>query len=89
MEILENFIAKCEKKSVLDNSINTNDSPELIKKDFERGYLKNQCSSKLIKVEIDSDLLEGLSEDGKINDKKINDVLRWARMNGYSFKDSQ
>ena len=84
MKDLEKFMAKCEANSVPDRKINTNDIPELTEEDFARGYLRNWKSiKKSITFRIDLDNLQWLQSEGsKDYQRKINEVLRWARQNG-------
>ena len=84
MTDLEEFIAKCEANAVPDNQINTADIPELTEEDFARGHFKYwKPMKKSITIRIDIDNLAWLQSGGvKGYQKKMNEVIRWAKMNG-------
>lgn len=84
MTDLEQFIAKSEANAVPDNQINTADIPELTENDFSRGHFKYwKPMKKSITIRIDIDNLAWLQSGGiKGYQKKMNEVLRWARLNG-------
>lgn len=83
MTDLENYIAKCEANAVPDNQINTKDMPELTENDFSRGHFKYwKPIKKSITFRIDLDNLNWLQSGGtKGYQKKLNEVIRWAREN--------
>lgn len=83
MKGLEKFIAKREANAVPDNQINTGDIPELTEEDFSRGRFKYwKPMKKSITIRIDVDNLAWLQSGGiKGYQKKMNEVIRWARQN--------
>ena len=83
MTDLENFIAKCEANAVPDEQINTADIPELTEEDFSRGHFKYwKPMKKSITIRIDVDNLAWLQSGGvKGYQKKMNEVIRWAKQN--------
>lgn len=63
--------------------INFDDIPELTEEDFARGHFKYwKPVKKSITVRIDLDNLNWLKEPGKGYQKRLNEVLRWAKMHG-------
>ena len=64
--------------------INFEDIPELTEEDFARGHLKYwKPVKKPVSFRIDLDNLQWLQSEGiKGYQKKMNSVLRWARLNG-------
>jgi uncharacterized protein (DUF4415 family) len=83
MTDLEKFIAKREANAVPDSQINTKDIPELTEEDFSRGYFKYwKPMKKSITFRIDLDNLFWLQSGGvKGYQKRLNEVIRWAREN--------
>lgn len=83
MTDLEEFIAKCEANAVPDEQINTADIPELTEEDFSRGHFKYwKPMKKSITIRIDVDNLAWLQSGGvKGYQKKMNEVIRWAKQN--------
>lgn len=83
MKDLERFIAKCEENAVPDSQINTKDIPEVTEEDFARGKFKYwKPVKKSITFRIDIDNLSWLQSGGvKGYQKKLNEVIRWAREN--------
>ena len=75
-----NFTAKRVVK--LRKNINFSDIPEI--KDFSGGHLRNwKPAKKPVSFRIDLDNLQWLQSEGtKGYQKKMNGVLRWARLNG-------
>ncbi|QTQ11454.1 BrnA antitoxin family protein [Treponema parvum] len=75
-----NFTA--ERVAKLRQNIDFSDIPEI--KDFSGGHLRNRKPEKKpVSFKIDLDNLQWLqSEDTKGYQKKMNGVLRWARLNG-------
>lgn len=74
-----NFTA--ERVAELRKNINFSDIPEI--KDFSSGHLRNwKPAKKAVSFRIDLDNLEWLQSVGVSGyQKKMNAVLRWARMN--------
>ncbi|MDR2900117.1 MAG: BrnA antitoxin family protein [Treponema sp.] len=75
-----NFTA--ERVAELRKNINLSDIPEI--KNFSEGHLRNwKPAKKPVSFRIDLDNLEWVQSGGvKGYQKKMNDVLRWARLNG-------
>ena len=71
-----------EKIAELRKNIDFSDVPEI--KDFANGHLRNwNPTKKVVSFCIDLDNLEWLQSSGvKGYQKKMNAVIRWARMNG-------
>lgn len=71
-----------ERVEELRKHIDYSDIPEI--KDFSDGHLRNwKPAKKAVSFRIDLDNLEWLQSVGqKGYQKRMNDVLRWARMNG-------
>jgi uncharacterized protein (DUF4415 family) len=71
-----------ERIAELRKNINLSDIPEI--KDFSTGHLRNwKPAKKPVSFRIDLDNLEWVQSTGvKGYQKKMNEVLRWARMNG-------
>ena len=84
MRDLEQFIAKCEADAVPDSQINTDEIPELTEEDFSRGHFKYwKPMKKSITIRIDLDNLAWLQSGGvKGYQRKMNEVIRWAKQNG-------
>ena len=68
----------------LRKNIDFTDIPELTKKDFSEGHLKNwKPLKKPVSFRIDLDNLAWLQSSGvKGYQKRMNEVIRWARQNG-------
>lgn len=68
---------------IREKGINFDDIPELTEEDFARGHFKYlKPMKKQIAFRIDVDNLAWLQSMGKKNyQTRLNDVLRWARMN--------
>lgn len=83
MTELEKFITKCEENAVSDEQIDTSDIPELTEEDFTRGHFKYwRPAKKSITIRIDVDNLAWLQSVGKKDyQSRLNNALRWARMN--------
>lgn len=83
MTDLEKLIAKAEENAVPDSQLNLIDIPEITEEDFKRGHFKYwKPLKKSITIRIDLDNLSWLQSCGtKGYQKKLNDVLRWAREN--------
>lgn len=79
-----NFTAK--RVAELRENIDFSDIPEI--KDFSDGHLRNwKPAKKPVSFRIDLDNLEWVQSEGvKGYQKKMNSVLRWARLNGCSIK---
>lgn len=74
-----NFTA--EKVASLRKRIDLSDIPEI--KDFSGGHLRNwRPAKKAVSFRIDLDNLEWLKQHGSGYQKRLNEVLRWARQNG-------
>ncbi len=71
-----------EKITALRKNINFSDIPEI--KDFSSGHLRNwKPVKKPVSFRIDLDNLEWVQSVGeKGYQKKLNSILRWARLNG-------
>ena len=84
MTDLEEYIAKCEACAVPDSHINTTDIPELTEEAFARGRFKYwKPLKKSVTFRIDFDNLSWLKIKGvKGYQKRMNEVIRWARQNG-------
>ena len=84
MTDLEEYIAKCEACAVPDSHINTTDIPELTEEAFARGRFKSWKPLKQsVPFRIDFDNLSWLQSKGvKGYQKRMNEVIRWARQNG-------
>ena len=83
MNELDKFIAECEAHAIPDSQIDTNDIPEMAEEDFARGHFKYwKPVKKSITFRIDIDNLAWLQSCGsKGYQKKLNEVIRWAREN--------
>jgi uncharacterized protein (DUF4415 family) len=76
---VNNFTA--ERVAELRKNIDLSDIPEVT--DFSQGHLRNwKPQKKAISLRIDLDNLEWLKKDGSGYQMRLNEVLRWARMNG-------
>lgn len=73
-------------ENIKDSEIDLSDAPELKEEDFERAtfyYSQSlRITKKSIHTNIDEDNLKWLQKDGKGYQKRLNNVLRWARLNG-------
>jgi uncharacterized protein (DUF4415 family) len=71
-----------ERIAELRKNIDLSDIPEI--KDFSSGHPRNwQLAKKPLSFKIDLDNLEWVQSEGvKDYQKKMNSVLRWARLNG-------
>ena len=73
-------------ESIKDSEIDLSDTPELNEEDFKRATFYYSQSLKINKIpihtNIDEDNLNWLKKDGKGYQKRLNSVLRWARLNG-------
>ena len=78
----DNFTA--ERIAELRKNIDLSDIPEITKEEFSQGHLKNwKPVKKAVSFRIDLDNLEWLQSVGqKGYQKRMNEVLRWARLNG-------
>lgn len=82
MKDLENYISELEKNAVPDGKIDLSDAPELTEEDFSRGHFKYwKPVKKTITIRIDMDNLSWLKDNGAHYQTKLNEVLRWARLN--------
>ena len=83
MSTLEDFIAKCEANGKSYDEINLKDAPELTEEDFATGHFKYwKPPQKVITMRIDLDNLDWLQSVGKKNyQARLNNALRWARLN--------
>jgi len=83
MTDLDEYITKCEACAVPDSQINTTDILELTEEDFARGHFKYwKPPQKVITMRIDLDNLDWLQSVGKKNyQARLNNALRWARLN--------
>lgn len=82
MTELETLIAQCETHAIPDKDIDVSDIPELTEQDFANGSFKNwKPVKKAISVRIDLDNLEWLKRGGDGYQKRLNEILRWARNN--------
>lgn len=64
-------------------AIDFSDISELTKEDFARGHFRNwKPAKKAVSFRIDLDNLEWLKKKGSGYQKRMNEVLRWARFNG-------
>jgi len=83
MNDLEKFIIDCEKNSVPDKDIDLSDIPEV--KDLSSGRFRNwKPVKKQVSIRLDIDNINWLknqTEKGSLS--AVNDVIRWARSNGY------
>lgn len=84
---MKNTVEKLTAEKVAEiraKGINFDDIPELTEEDFARGHFKYwKPVKKSITVRIDLDNLQWLQSEGiKGYQKKMNEVLRWARQNG-------
>lgn len=70
-----------ERVAELRRNIDLSEIPEI--KDFSKGYLRNwKPAKKAVSFRIDLDNLEWLQSCGvKGYQKKMNEVIRWAKMN--------
>ena len=84
MTDLDEYITKCEACAVPDSQINTTDILELTEEDFARGHFKYwKPLKKSVTFRIDFDNLSRLQSKGaKGYQKRMNEVIRWARQNG-------
>jgi uncharacterized protein (DUF4415 family) len=75
-----------ERIAELRKNINLSDIPEI--KNFSEGHLRNwKPAKKPVSFRIDLDNLEWVQSTGvKGYQKKMNEVLRWARINGCPIK---
>lgn len=82
------LIAKCEKNGKSYDDIDLSDARELTESDFDRGQFKYyKPTKKMISFRIDIDNLSWLQSVGKENcQTRLNEVLRWARMNNCPLK---
>lgn len=73
-----------EIKELQKRKIDFSDIPELTKEDFNDMYPRNwKPRKKAVSVRIDLDTIEWLKEPGDEGYlKRLNSVLRWARLNG-------
>lgn len=73
-------------ENVKDSEIDLSDAPELTKEAFGHAtfyYSQSlRMAKKPIHTNIDEDNLRWLQKDGKGYQKRLNNVLRWARLNG-------
>ncbi len=77
----ETFTA--ERIAELRKNIDFSDIPEITNEDFTEGTLRNwKPMKKAISMRIDLDNLEWLKRKGSGYQKRMNDVIRWARNNG-------
>ena len=85
---LEELIAKCEKNGKSYDDLDLSDARELTESDFDRGQFKYyKPAKKMISFRIDIDNLSWLQSVGKENcQTRLNEVLRWARMNNCPLK---
>lgn len=83
---MKNTVEKLTAEKVAEiraKGINFDDIPELTEEDFARGHFKYwKPVKKSITVRIDLDNLNWLKEPGKGYQKRLNEVLRWAKMHG-------
>ena len=65
--------------------LNFDDIPELAEEDFARGYFKYwKLRKKSVTFRIDFDNLSWLQSKGATGyQKRMNEVIRWVRQNGY------
>ena len=84
MTDLEEFITKCEAGAVHDSKINITDILEFTEEDLARGHFKYwKPLKKSVTFRIDFDNLSWLQSKGaKGYQKRMNEVIRWARQNG-------
>jgi len=77
-----NFTA--ERVAELRKNIDLTDIPEIKEEEFSQGHLKNwKPQKKAVSFRIDLDNLSWLQSIGiKGYQKRLNEVLRWARLNG-------
>ena len=85
MRDLKKFIAECEKDATPDAEINLSDIPEMTDEEAKELYPANwKPVKKAISTRIDADNLEWLKGDNpKGYQRRLNNVIRWARYNGY------
>ena len=84
---MKNTVEKLTAEKVAEiraKGINFDDIPELTEEDFARGHFKYwKPAKKPVSFRIDLDNLQWLQSVGiKGYQKKMNEVLRWARQNG-------
>ena len=69
-------------KNLRDNDIDTSDIPEQTGDGQFYYFSSLKMAKKDIHTKIDIDNLEWLKKDGKGYQGRLNNVIRWARMNG-------